>query len=125
MWVDGEMIRRSGALFDETEGLINYALGLDGVVAAVIFLEVPSGVKASFRSKGDCPINRWAAQFGGGGHANASGAFMKGAQLRRTIKDVVDAAPMHVAAEEMPEDADGTLSADDLALLASFNRGLD
>jgi phosphoesterase RecJ-like protein len=125
MWVDGEMIRRSGALFDETEGLINYALGLDGVVAAVIFLEVPSGVKASFRSKGDCPINRWAAQFGGGGHANASGAFMKGAQLRRTIKDVVDAAPMHVAAEEMPEDADGTLSVDDLALLASFKGGLD
>ncbi len=123
MWVDGEMIRRSGALFDETEGLISYALGLDGVVSAVIFLEVPSGVKASFRSKGDCPINKWAGQFGGGGHANASGAFIKGGQLRRTIKDIVDAAPIHVAATEVPEDADGSLSDDDIALLASFKGG--
>ncbi|MEO0559096.1 MAG: DHH family phosphoesterase [Bacteroidota bacterium] len=125
MWVDGEMIRRSGALFDETEGLISYALGLDGVVAAVIFLEVPSGVKASFRSKGDCPINKWAGQFGGGGHANASGAFIKDGQLRRTIKDVVDAAPIHVAAAEIPEDTDGGLSEADLALLASFNSSQD
>lgn len=125
MWVDGEMIRRSGALFDETEGLISYALGLDGIVAAVIFLEVPSGVKASFRSKGDCPINKWAGQFGGGGHANASGAFIKGGQLRRTIKDVVDAAPLHVAAEDVPDDADGSLSEEDLALLASFKGTLD
>ena len=125
MWVDGEMIRRTGALFDETEGLISYALGLDGVVAAVIFLEVPSGVKASFRSKGDCPINKWAGKFGGGGHANASGAFIKDGQLRRSIKEVVDAAPMHVAAEEVPDDTGGGLSEEDLALLASFNSPQD
>ena len=125
MWVDGEMIRRSGALFDETEGLISYALGLDGVVAAVIFLEVPSGVKASFRSKGDCPINRWAAQFGGGGHANASGAFIKGGQLRRTIKDVVDAAPAHVMADPSAAPEDDTLTDADLSLLASFKGSVD
>lgn len=125
MWVDGEMIRRAGALFDETEGLVSYALGLDGVVAAVIFLEVPSGVKASFRSKGDCPINRWAGKFGGGGHANAAGAFVKDGQLRRVIKDVVDAAPMHVAAGEVSDDTEGGLSAEDLALLESFKGSLD
>ena len=125
MWVDGEMIRRSGALFDETEGLISYALGLDGVEAAVIFLEVPSGVKASFRSKGDCPINRWAAKFGGGGHANASGAFIKNGKLRRTIKDVVDAAPPHVMADPQAVAEADAISDEDLALLASFKGSVD
>ena len=115
-------IRQTGAFFDEAEGLVNYALSLDGVVAAAIFLELPSGVKLSFRSKGDCPINGWANHFGGGGHANASGAYVAEAQLKRLLKDVVDAAPAHVMASpgttEAP--ADGDLSDADLALLAQF-----
>lgn len=115
-------IRQSGAFFDETEGLVNYALALDGVVAAAIFLELPSGVKLSFRSKGDCPINGWAAGFGGGGHANASGAYVKDAQVKRLLKEVVDAAPPHVmAAPGAVEPAsDGDLTDADLALLAQF-----
>ena len=125
MFVTGEMIRQTGAFFDETEGLINYALSLDGVVAAAIFLDVVSGVKVSFRSKGDCPINGWAAQFGGGGHANASGAFIKNGQLQRVMKDVVDAAPSHVAAGDLAEaEADDDLSDADLDLLAQFKGSL-
>ena len=119
MFVTGDMVRQTGALFDETEGLINYALALDGVVAAAIFLDIPSGVKVSFRSKGDVPINAWAARFGGGGHANASGAFVKDGQLKRVMKDVVDAAPAHVAAHPEPPDSD-EISAEDLDLLAQF-----
>ena len=119
MFVTGAMVRQTGALFDETEGLINYALALDGVVAAAIFLDIPSGVKISFRSKGDVPINAWAGRFGGGGHANASGAFVKDGQLKRVMKDVVDAAPPHVAAHPEPAE-DDAISADDLDLLAQF-----
>ncbi len=117
-------IRQTGAFFDEAEGLVNYALSLDGVVAAVIFLELPSGVKLSFRSKGDCPINVWANGFGGGGHANAAGAYVADAQLKRLLKDVVDSAPAHVMAQPgaVDDDAgdDGSLSDDDMALLAQF-----
>ena len=114
-------IRQTGAFFDEAEGLVNYALSLDGVVAAAIFLELPSGVKLSFRSKGDCPINGWANHFGGGGHANASGAYVAGAQLKRLLKDVVDSAPAHImAAPGSTEADDGELSDDDLALLSQF-----
>ena len=123
LFVTQDMVRQSGAFFDETEGLINYALSLDGVLAAVIFLELPSGVKLSFRSKGDCPINRWAAKFGGGGHANASGAYIKNAQLARTMKDVVDAAPPHVAADPSAPVSD-EISPEDLALLAQFKGSL-
>lgn len=128
LFVTQDMIRSTGAFFDETEGLINYGLSLDGVLAAVIFLELPSGVKLSFRSKGDCPINGWASTFGGGGHANASGAFVKDGQLRRVMKDVIDAAPPHVAADPhavAESDGDGELSDSDLALLAQFKGGLD
>lgn len=124
MFVTGEMIRQSGAFFDETEGLINYALSLDGVVAAAIFLDIPSGVKISFRSKGDCPINGWASKFGGGGHPNASGAFVKNGQLHRVMKDVVDTAPVHVAAGEIAEEESHELSEDDLNLLAQFKGSL-
>ena len=119
MYVTQDMLRESGAYFDETEGLISYALSLEGVVAAVIFLETPSAVKLSFRSKGDCPINAWAARYGGGGHPNASGAYVTGKTLHHLIKEVVDAAPPHVAAEEVPEET-GELNPNDLALLASF-----
>ena len=127
MFVTGDMVRQSGAFFDETEGLINYALSLDGVIAAAIFLEIPSGVKISFRSKGDCPINGWAAQFGGGGHANASGAFVKNGQLARVMKDVVREAPHHVAAgpHAEPPSEDASLSTDDLDLLKQFNGSID
>lgn len=123
MVITQEMVRAAGAFFDETEGLVNYALSLDGAVAAVIFLELPSGVKASFRSTGDCPVNAWAARFGGGGHANASGAYVEGATARRLLKEVVDAAPPHVAADPAlaaEAESDTGLSADDLALLQQF-----
>ena len=126
MFVSQDMLRTTGAFSDEMEGFVGYGLALDGVLAAVIFLELSAGVKASFRSKGDCPINRWAARFGGGGHANASGAFMAGAQLHRAIKDVVDAAPDHVAADpHLAAEASDELSDSDLALLAQFQGGID
>ena len=123
LFVTQDMIRQSGAFFDETEGLINYGLSLDGVLAAVILLELPSGVKLSFRSKGDCPINKWAGRFGGGGHANASGAYVKNGQLARTLKEVVDSAPLHVMAAEAPAATD-EISPEDLALLAQFKGSL-
>jgi phosphoesterase RecJ-like protein len=125
MVVTQDMVRRSGAFFDETEGLVNYALALDGVLAAVIFLEVPSGVKASFRSKGECPINAWAARFGGGGHANAAGAFITNGKLPRVHKDVVDSAPEHIVVDPAaPPPGDG-LDADALDLLRQFQGGID
>ena len=122
IFVTQNTIRQSGAFFDEAEGLVNYALALDGVVAAAIFLELPSGVKLSFRSKGDCPINGWANHFGGGGHANASGAYVAGATLKTLLVDVVDSAPAHVMAAPGSAEAlsTGDLSDADRALLAQF-----
>lgn len=58
----------------DTEGLVNYALSLDGIKLAALFSEREDGVKISFRSTSDVAVNKFAAEyFNGGGHKNAAG----------------------------------------------------
>lgn len=57
-----------------TEGLVNYALSVEGIKMAAFLKEDTSKVKMSFRSKGDVPVNEFSSQhFSGGGHKNAAG----------------------------------------------------
>ncbi|WP_417786121.1 DHH family phosphoesterase [Tenacibaculum sp.] len=60
----------------DTEGVVNYALSLKGIVFAAIFIEDEEQgiVKMSFRSKGKFSVNQFARNyFNGGGHDNAAG----------------------------------------------------
>ena len=60
----------------DTEGVVNYALSVDGVIFAAIFIEdkEQSIVKISLRSKGTFSVNKFARNhFDGGGHDNAAG----------------------------------------------------
>jgi len=58
----------------DTEGLVNYALSLEGVQMAAFIKEDDNKVKMSFRSKGDIAVNEFSSQnFSGGGHKNAAG----------------------------------------------------
>ncbi len=60
----------------DTEGVVNYALSLKGIIFAAIFIEDKEQgiIKISFRSKGDFSVNQFARNhFEGGGHDNASG----------------------------------------------------
>ncbi len=58
----------------DTEGLVNYALSLEGIKLAALFSEREDGVKISFRSSTEVSINKFAATFfNGGGHKNAAG----------------------------------------------------
>ncbi len=58
----------------DTEGIVNYALSLKGVVMGVVAIDRKEHVKLSFRSVGDFDVNTFARQyFEGGGHKNASG----------------------------------------------------
>lgn len=60
----------------DTEGVVNYALSLKGIVFGVIFIEDEEQgiIKISFRSKGKFSVNQFARNyFNGGGHDNASG----------------------------------------------------
>lgn len=60
----------------DTEGVVNYALSLKGIIFAAIFIEdIEQGIiKISFRSKGNFSVNEFARNhFEGGGHTNAAG----------------------------------------------------
>ena len=58
----------------DTEGLVNYALSIQGIRLAAFFAERDGTVKISFRSKGSFSVKELAAKyFNGGGHRNASG----------------------------------------------------
>jgi phosphoesterase RecJ-like protein len=60
----------------DTEGVVNYALSLKGIIFAAIFIEDKEQniIKISFRSKGNFSVNQFSRNhFSGGGHDNAAG----------------------------------------------------
>lgn len=69
----------------DTEGVVNYALSIEGIRFAAFFVERDGEIKTSFRSKGNFNVNLFARKhFNGGGHANAAGG-MSDLSLDETI----------------------------------------
>jgi phosphoesterase RecJ-like protein len=88
MILTADMLRRTGARSDETEGFVNYASSLEGVHAAALLRELDAGAtRLSLRSSGHLDVARLARGFDGGGHRNAAGATLKQdlAMARRTL----------------------------------------
>ena len=62
----------------DTEGLVNYALSIKGIVMAAIIIQRDDEIKMSFRSIGDVAVNKFAEEyFEGGGHKNAAGGISR------------------------------------------------
>lgn len=60
----------------DTEGLVNFALSINGIRFAAFLREGNKGTRMSFRSKGDFDVNQFArSEFNGGGHINAAGGY--------------------------------------------------
>ena len=73
---------------DMTEGFIDFPLSIEGVMVAVSIMESKLNTyKVSFRSKGNFNVNKVAAEFGGGGHVNASGCVVCG--FYEDVKDKI------------------------------------
>lgn len=69
-----EELKRFDVQTGDTEGFVNYGLGIKGIVLSVLIIDRTKLVKMSFRSKGQFPCNQMASKyFNGGGHLNASG----------------------------------------------------
>lgn len=71
----------------DTEGVVNYALSLKGIIFAAIFIEDAEQniIKISFRSKGAFSVNKLSRNhFNGGGHDNAAGGKFDGS-MEETI----------------------------------------
>jgi phosphoesterase RecJ-like protein len=83
LWLKKSDFARTGAVSDETEGLIDHIRAIEPVVVACVFEEIePELTRISLRSKSDkINVNEIAAQFGGGGHSAAAGARIPGKPL--------------------------------------------
>jgi phosphoesterase RecJ-like protein len=107
----------TGASVEETEGIANQILSIEGVRVALLLTETERGTKISFRSKADDHVHGWARSFGGGGHRNAAGAFVH-KSLEETVRQIVDTAPRYISFKE-PDSSD-SLSAEDEDYLSAL-----
>jgi phosphoesterase RecJ-like protein len=69
----------TGATYDDTDGLINFPLGVKDIKAVAFFKEAgESDWRVSLRSKGEIDVGAIARAHGGGGHRNAAGCSAHG-----------------------------------------------
>jgi phosphoesterase RecJ-like protein len=79
LWVTHNDMVRSCAAEEDCEGIVNYALAIADVEAAVFLRELPEQrIRVSLRSKGKVNVAAIAERLGGGGHENASGCTLAG-----------------------------------------------
>lgn len=100
MRVSQQDFDQSRADVGDTENLINIPLQIRTVQVSLLFTEPRDGgpIRVSLRSKGQVDVARFAEQFGGGGHARASGLKMQGSL--QEVHDVVVAAMVASLAAE-------------------------
>lgn len=85
-----------GAVESDTENFVNYSLSVEDVKIGMLFIELKEGFKVSFRSKGTIPVNKLAAEFGGGGHINASGARLFDKKLDDYLNRILEKAEKYL-----------------------------
>ncbi len=79
LWVTQQDMARTRAAEEDCEGIVNFALGIAGVEAAVFLRELPEGqIRLSLRGKGRVNVAAIAEKLGGGGHENAAGCTLDG-----------------------------------------------
>lgn len=79
LWVTHNEMERTGAAEEDCEGIVNFALGILGIEAAVFLRELPdTRIRMSLRSKGSLSVAQIAERMGGGGHQNAAGCTLEG-----------------------------------------------
>ncbi len=72
--LDIEEMERFHYQAGDLEGVVNYALGIEGVSFAAFFTQRQNRIRVSLRSKGEVDVNEFARKhFNGGGHKNAAG----------------------------------------------------
>ena len=76
--VTNELMKKSGAVKDDTDGLVNMVRKLETVEVSMMLREEENGdIKISLRSKNYVDVSKIVVKYGGGGHIRASGATIK------------------------------------------------
>jgi phosphoesterase RecJ-like protein len=85
--VSKEELNQFKIVTGDTEGIVNYALSINGIKLAAFIIERTDKVKLSLRSTGDFPANEICKKyFDGGGHRNAAGGASS-KDLATTVSD--------------------------------------
>ncbi|NLC17032.1 MAG: bifunctional oligoribonuclease/PAP phosphatase NrnA [Clostridiales bacterium] len=89
--INQALLKKYNLEMNETEGIINYAINIQGVMIGVCLTEsAKNAYKVSLRSKKGVNIADIAAMFGGGGHLQAAGFMINGSYedvIERIIKE--------------------------------------
>ena len=98
-WIRQADYKKTGAVPDESEGLIDHIRNIQGVKIACLFEEIePELTRVSLRSKvPELDVSTIAVSFGGGGHLSAAGARIPGKQMT-TQRQVLAAVKKSLAA---------------------------
>ncbi len=73
-----EELKRFSFKIGDVEGLVNYALSINGIKFAALIIEKEDMISLSLRSKGDFYVNKIANNhFNGGGHIYAAGGMLE------------------------------------------------
>jgi len=92
-YLSQEMLQKSGAEMDETEGVAEYLRGVQEAVAVMLLKEQPGGeMRVSMRSRPEVDVAAIATALGGGGHRQAAGCTVPGPfdAARQTLVDTFD-----------------------------------
>jgi len=96
IYLSANDLKKHNAQKGDTEGLVNYALSIKGIVMAALFKESDNMVKMSFRSVGEFSVNDFArTNFDGGGHTNAAGGVSKTMNLQQVIEKFENLLPTY------------------------------
>lgn len=89
LWITHNDMVRTCAAEEDCEGIVNYALSIADVEAAVFLHELPEQrIRMSLRSKGNVNVAAIAEGLGGGGHENAAGCTIDG-PLGRALDEIL------------------------------------
>lgn len=93
--ITAEELKRFNSKTGDTEGLVNFALSIEGIKLAAVIIDRTEAVKISFRSAGEFSVNDFArAHFEGGGHRNAAGG-KSDLSLEQTVEKFVGLLPQY------------------------------
>lgn len=97
MDISRNTLNGSGASYEDIEGFTEFGRSICEVLISILFVEMgDSEVKVSFRSSKGVRVNELAAEFGGGGHKNASAATLYDISLEDAKKKVLAVAQNYV-----------------------------
>ncbi len=86
-----KMLEEAGALWEYTEGFVEFPRSIEGVEVAAFFSEIGDRIfKVSLRSRGSMDVEKIAGMFGGGGHHSAAACRITG-DLESVKKQLVEA----------------------------------